>query len=308
MMGAIRSNYQMPFILALLLHMLLGGFLAWEPSVSNPVMVNEAENDTQNELGEDRQLAKQPDIVKAIVVDESAVKAQVEQIKQAREQAAKQEQARQEALQKAAEAARQARVNEQKHLEALKAEAESIAIAKRKALEEEKKHLKQLAEQKAKEEKALAELQKKQLQLKQQQAVAKTQAEAKAKADAESLKKAQQAAASAAEKAARDAQMRARLSGEVDKYKAQILQAISRQWILPEHLSPGLSSQFRIRLAPNGAVLEVGLIHSSGDPILDRSAQTAIYKASPLPVPSDPQTFDLFRDISLTVRPENVRT
>ncbi len=54
-------------------------------------------------------------------------------------------------------------------------------------------------------------------------------------------------------------------------------------------------------------VLEVNLMHSSGDSVLDRSAQTAIYKASPLPVPSDPATFELFRDISLTVRPENVR-
>ena len=53
--------------------------------------------------------------------------------------------------------------------------------------------------------------------------------------------------------------------------------------------------------------MEVSLIRSSGDPILDRSAQTAIYKASPLPVPADPTTFNLFREISLTVRPENVR-
>lgn len=52
---------------------------------------------------------------------------------------------------------------------------------------------------------------------------------------------------------------------------------------------------------------EVTLTRSSGDPLLDRSAQTAIYKASPLPVPTDSETFNLFRDISLTVRPEQVR-
>lgn len=86
-----------------------------------------------------------------------------------------------------------------------------------------------------------------------------------------------------------------------------IVNAIGRQWILPENVDSSLSSQFRIRLAPDGAVLEVSLMRSSGDAVLDRSAQTAIYKASPLPVPSDPDTFNLFRDISLTVRPENVR-
>ncbi len=97
------------------------------------------------------------------------------------------------------------------------------------------------------------------------------------------------------------------MSGEIDKYKALILNAISRQWILPEHADSTMSSQFRIRLAPNGTVLEVTLIKSSGDTILDRSAQTAIYKASPLPVPSDPVTFNVFREISLIVRPEQVR-
>ena len=99
----------------------------------------------------------------------------------------------------------------------------------------------------------------------------------------------------------------ARIAGEVDKYKALIIGAIGRQWILPENIDPHLSSQFRIHLAPNGVVLEVSLTKSSGDPILDRSAQAAIYKASPLPVPSDSGTFNLFREISLTVKPENVR-
>lgn len=85
------------------------------------------------------------------------------------------------------------------------------------------------------------------------------------------------------------------------------MNAIGRNWILPENVDSSLSSQFRIRLAPDGMVLEVTLTRSSGDPLLDRSAQTAIYKASPLPVPADAETFNLFRDISLTVRPEQVR-
>ena len=99
----------------------------------------------------------------------------------------------------------------------------------------------------------------------------------------------------------------AQMSGEVNKYKALIIQAISQHWILPEHVDRQLFSQFRIQLAPNGQVLSVGLIRSSGDPVLDRSAQAAIYKASPLPVPTDSEMFNLFRDISLTVRPESTR-
>jgi colicin import membrane protein len=86
-----------------------------------------------------------------------------------------------------------------------------------------------------------------------------------------------------------------------------IVNAIGRQWILPENVDSSLSSKFRIRLARDGTVMEVSLMVSSGDAVLDRSAQTAIYKASPLPVPADTETFELFRDISLTVKPENVR-
>ena len=310
------GRYQAAFLMALALHFGLGVFLAWEPSSSErPVMIDEAKNIEGQETGEDQQLAKQPEIVKAITVDESAVKEQIDKIKHERAEARHQEEVRQQALTQAAEAARQSRVLEQKHLQALKAEAEKIAIAKQKAIEEEQKRLKQVAEQQEKERKTLEALKEKQVELKlkqvqdlkKQQTLAK--AEAKNQLEKEVLKAKQAAAAStaAAEKAAMDAARRARLSGVVDKYKAQILQAISRQWILPENLRPGLSSQFRIRLAPNGAVLEVSLIKSSGDPILDRSAQTAIYKASPLPVPEDAETFDIFRDISLTVRPESAR-
>ena len=133
--------------------------------------------------------------------------------------------------------------------------------------------------------------------------LAKKKQESQAKA-ADDLAEKQQAAAI---QASVDAQKNAQMAGEVDKYKALIIGSISRQWILPENADSTKSSQFRIRLAPNGLVLEVTLTRSSGDAILDRSAQSAIYKASPLPVPSNPDAFNLFREISLTVRPENAR-
>ena len=134
-----------------------------------------------------------------------------------------------------------------------------------------------------------------------QLAEAKRQQEAKAKAEAERSRQ------DAIKQAAADAEKNARIAGEIDRYKALIISAISRQWILPENAQNNVSSQFRIRLAPDGSVLEVSLTKSSGDSVLDHSAQTAIYKASPLPVPTDPEAFNTFRDISLTVRPENAR-
>lgn len=208
------------------------------------------------------------------------------------------------AEEKALEAKRIKELQEQKKQLVLQQEKEAkqLEVLKRKKLEEkaaaEKLRAEKIKSELAKAEKAKAEKAKLEL--------AKAEQERQAKAKAE-LERKKQAEAAAAQLAHQNAERQAHLAGEVDKYKALIVNAIGRNWILPENANSALSSQFRIRLAPDGAVLEVTLTRSSGDALLDRSAQTAIYKASPLPVPTDADTFNLFRDISLTVRPEQVR-
>jgi colicin import membrane protein len=98
----------------------------------------------------------------------------------------------------------------------------------------------------------------------------------------------------------------AKVQGEVDKYKALILQAISRRWLVPPGVNKKLYSELLIRLAPGGVVLDVQVTKSSGDVSLDRSARDAVFKASPLPVPGDDLAFDQFRQFVLKVKPENV--
>ncbi|MDP1604666.1 MAG: cell envelope integrity protein TolA [Legionella sp.] len=313
------QSYRKAFFAAVFFHFCLAFMLLFEASNPRPVLTQE----TQNEAGEIKPLnvADKPEveIIKAVSVDNQEVMKTVNRLKEERASQLKAEQSRQQALARQAEMARKERLQEQQQLAKLKDEAAKIAIARKKQIEEEQKRLKQLALQKEQESKRIEELKKQQQALEKQKqqeteklsALKKKQAEQQAK-DAKELaekaeaQKVQQQKANA-EQAARDAAQKAKIAGEVDKYKALIVNAISQRWILPENVDRGLSSQFRIRLAPDGAVLEVSLTRSSGDPILDRSAQTAIYKASPLPVPSDPTTFSLFRDISLTVRPENVR-
>ena len=96
------------------------------------------------------------------------------------------------------------------------------------------------------------------------------------------------------------------VQSEIDKYKALILQAISAQWLLPPTIDKKLYAELLIRVAPGGSVLDVQLIKSSGDVLLDRSARAAVFKASPLPVPADADVFDSFRQFVLKVKPENV--
>ena len=47
-------------------------------------------------------------------------------------------------------------------------------------------------------------------------------------------------------------------------------------------------------------------LNESGDPALDSSARVAVMKASPLPVPSNSDDFEPFRQFILKVKPENV--
>ncbi len=96
------------------------------------------------------------------------------------------------------------------------------------------------------------------------------------------------------------------MRGIVDKYKAMILQAIGQNWLVPSTVDKSLSAELLIRLAPGGTVLDVQVIKSSGDVSLDQSAEAAVFKASPLPVPTKSDEFDAFRQFVLKVKPENI--
>ncbi len=94
--------------------------------------------------------------------------------------------------------------------------------------------------------------------------------------------------------------------GEVDKYKALILQMISQNWMIPPSIDKTLFAELLIRVAPGGMVLDVQIIKSSGNEALDRSARDAVFKSSPLPVPSDVDAFAPFKQFTLKAKPQNV--
>jgi TonB family protein len=93
------------------------------------------------------------------------------------------------------------------------------------------------------------------------------------------------------------------MHGEINKFTALILQAISAQWLVPSGVNKNLSTTLLIRLAPGGLVLDVQITKSSGNHALDYSARDAVLKASPLPTPKDRESFDQFRQFQLKVKP-----
>lgn len=137
----------------------------------------------------------------------------------------------------------------------------------------------------------------------------------KATEDAKKLKEQQQkqyeAAAAlqkkiAAKQAAIAQQRSEAINGVVDQYKGLILEAIAQTWLVPPGVDPTLASQLMITLGAGGKVQNVQLIKSSGNALLDQSAIAAVYKASPLPMPPDADAAAVFKQFSLTLKPEQI--
>lgn len=116
----------------------------------------------------------------------------------------------------------------------------------------------------------------------------------------------EQAKAEQKELADEQAAASAQSQGEVDKYAVMIKQAISSQWIKPDGVDDSAFVLLSITVAPGGVVLNVQVSSNSGNAALDRSAQAAVSKASPLPVPEDPVLFDRFRVIKLKFSPQGI--
>ncbi|HKQ29685.1 MAG TPA: cell envelope integrity protein TolA [Burkholderiales bacterium] len=152
-------------------------------------------------------------------------------------------------------------------------------------------------------------------QRKKEEAERKQQAEAEKrkeeqKKQAEQRKQAEQAlreqlAEEEQGRSATKAARAARMAPEVDKYRAAIRQKVERSWVRPSSTRKGLQCMVRVRLIPGGEVLEVKIVRSSGDAVFDRSVENAVHKASPLPLPDNPELLEQFREIEFIFRPED---
>jgi len=110
------------------------------------------------------------------------------------------------------------------------------------------------------------------------------------KVEAESLKNAKIDAAAQAKVEAQKAKAVAQQS-EAEQTKLAIKQKVNRSWIRPVSTTAGLKCTIRVRLLSDGTVMDAEVISSSGDEDFDRSAENAVNKASPLPVPKDKELF-----------------
>ena len=132
--------------------------------------------------------------------------------------------------------------------------------------------------------------------------------EARKKAAAEEARR----SADAKQRAEREAEMRRQMeaeeevaavarSGVMDDYRRLLVQTIERSWNRPPSARAGLECTLYVSQAPGGTVVDVKLGPCNGDQAVRESITNAVYRASPLPAPSDPRAFE--RRLEIVFKP-----
>jgi colicin import membrane protein len=268
-------------------------------------------------------------IVQATAVTDAATRKEVERLKQEqerRDREAERKRLEEERRRKAEELKQAEAEKKRKEAEAKKAEAEKKRVEDARKAEERKKldEARKLdAEKKRKEEAKKAEAEKKRkAEATKAETEKKRKAEELKKADAEKKRKEAEAKKAEAEgkrkeqeralqeQLAREEQERAQAQAvsasarEIDRFKALIAQKVERNWTRPPEFHKGLVCTIRVRTVSSGEVVSAAVVRSSGNPLFDRSAEVAVRKATPLPVPEDPELFRDFREFDFEFRPE----
>ena len=199
--------------------------------------------------------------------------------------------------QRKAEAERKRKQEEERKAEALRKKQEAELEQKRKAEEAERKRKAEEAERKRQAEEA-------ERKRKAEEERKRKEEEAHRRAEEEKLRQAQMAAEQAAIEAARQQAV----ARESDKYILLIKKRVEDKWRKPASWPIGTKCTVKVRLVPGAGgtaqVIDARVVKSCGSPLFDRSVETAVFSASPLPFPTAMELRDKFRELDLIFNPE----
>ena len=189
------------------------------------------------------------------------------------------------------------RLAEKKKIKEQKLAAEkkkALALAKKKEADRKEKE-KKVREKKEKERIAR---EKKQKELEEKQ---RLEAEKKRKQEEEKQRRAEEKAEferalieeeRREEEARKQAERAARLQTQRQQYIMQIAQKVENNWLRPATTSEEQSCEVIVTQTMMGDVIDVQLQSCTSDNAFQRSVERAVRKASPLPLPPDPELFD----------------
>ena len=91
-------------------------------------------------------------------------------------------------------------------------------------------------------------------------------------------------------------------SPEMAAYQFAIANKIQRSWAMPASVTPDTVCIVMVRQTRTGDVISADIVSCNGDDAVKRSAEAAVRRASPLPLPTNP---DVFRsELRITLRPD----
>lgn len=219
-----------------------------------------------------------------------------------------QREAEEQARREAAEAERE-RIREEQAVEQERIREEQAAEQRRLAQEAEERQQREAAERERQREEAAERQRREEAELERQ----RQEAERRRQEEIERQRRENELARLAAEAEAREQRLREELaaetarqealgSGELDRYIFAITQRIEQNWIRPASARPGLDCVINVRQIPGGEVISATIERCNGDAAVQRSIEAAVFKASPLPEPSNPALFE--RNLRITFKPE----
>ena len=139
------------------------------------------------------------------------------------------------------------------------------------------------------------------------------QAAARAAKEAEEHAAEEQAQRAAHENSRRESELRAQLAaeervnaarGSADEvaWLALIRDKVTRAWIRPPSARAGVNCEVLVTQVPGGVVTGVQIGSCNGDAAVRGSIEAAVYRASPLPTPTNPDLFD--RNLKFNFHPD----
>jgi len=302
------QKYSIAFALALSLHLSIIGLFAFN-FINQPAPEHKVDK-------------KIPEIIEASILDENLVTEKAKQLKQAEANQKQLQQNKKEKLRKqlAKESERLRKVkNKRLHEEKI---AKKAAIERKKMAINEQKKLQVIKNKLALEKKKQVEIKKQKIAKEKQQRIAaekrKLAAEKKEQAHQEAVKQKKIEADKqriadakrekiAAEKLVEANRVRAENARIAQKATvaatALIKRKVNQSWNRPTSVTGKLACTIRVGLIPGGDVMSVVVVKGSGNSLFDASAERAVYKASPLPVPKDATAFSQFRSFSFVFSP-----
>lgn len=267
---------------ALVLHALLIGLLGGglqctrkpvRPPVIQAVLLDPDRKQTAQQKRADEQRRKQAELERKR--QEADARRKVEQEQQRREADEKKQ---------LAEAEKKRLAEEKKKV--AEAEKKRVAEETQRKKAEDQQRQKELAEQKKAED--LARRKQAELEKREQQDQARREIQEKARMEQELQREAAELEAARAQ----DAQAATERERETAEWAAALERHVQRHWLRPAAVNEDFECTVRVQQLPDGNVTSAQIQKTCGNAPLDRSVEDAVYRASPLPRPSNPAVFD----------------